>query len=154
MIRRFLVICLVAFWVGGFTFYTGVAIPEASEVLGGHREAGFITQRVTQWLNLAGVVTLAALAWNVAAGWRVAAKCERGWLGGTLAFMIATEIALLVLHPLLDGKLDSSARQILRGTNFDSWHRAYLWISTAQWFAAVAHIWFMLAVWRHEEATK
>lgn len=151
LLRRFLVVAGLAVWMGGFTFYSSFAIPAATELLGGHRQAGFITQRVTGPLNVCGAITLAILLWNVIAGWRVASHRERGWLAGTLAFLIAAEIALFVLHPLLDAKLDVASQQILPGSDFDSWHRAYLWISTAQWIASLPLLWFTLAVWRREE---
>ncbi len=149
--RRFLVVALFAFWMGGFTFYTGVAIPVASDVLGSHRAAGFITRQVTQWLNLAGGVTLVVLAWNVAADWRVATRMDRRVLVWTLGFLIACEVALLVLHPVLDARLDVAARRVVDGEGFDALHRAYLWISTAQWIAGLPYLWWTLAVWRRAD---
>jgi hypothetical protein len=152
LLRRFLVVAAFALWMGGFTFYSSFAIPAATELLeGGHRAAGFITQRVTQPLNICGVIALVLLLWNMLAGWRVASRTERGWLVGTWVFLVAGEIALIVLHPMLDAKLDIASRRILPATNFDTWHRAYLWISTAQWIAALPLLWFTLAVWRREE---
>ena len=68
--RRFLVIAAIAFWLGGFTFYSGVAIPMGVEVLGTHRAVGFITERVTNWLNVAGVVALIIFLWNLLLEWR------------------------------------------------------------------------------------
>jgi hypothetical protein len=154
LLRRFLVVALFAFWMGGFTFYTGVAIPVASDVLGSHRAAGFITREVTQWLNLAGVVTLLVLAWNVIADWRAAPPRDRKILGGTLGFMLAAEIALLVLHPLLDARLDLPARRLKAEGNFELLHHAYLWISTAQWIAGLPYLWATLAVWRRVDAAR
>src|SRR5947199_8377122 len=107
--------------MGGFTFYSSFAIPAATELLeGGHRAAGFITQRVTGPLNVCGVIALALLLWNIFAGWRDASPGERRWLAGTWLFLAAGEIALLVLHPLLDAKLDVAARRLLPETNFDN----------------------------------
>jgi hypothetical protein len=151
MLRRFLVVALFAFWMGGFTFYTGVAIPVASEILGSHRAAGFITRQVTQWLNLAGVVTLAVLAWNVVADWRAATPRDRKILAGTLAFLVVAEIALLVLHPVLDAGLDPAARRVKPEGNFEMLHHVYLWISTAQWIAGLPYLWWTLVVWRRAD---
>lgn len=151
LFRRFLVVAALAVWMGGFTFYSSFAIPAATDLLGGHRAAGFITQRVTQSLNLCGVVALVILGWNLIAGWRSSSSRQQKWLTGLLAFLIAGEIALIVLHPLLDAKVDAATQQILRGTNFDDWHRAYLWISTAQWIAALPFLALTLAVWRRED---
>ena len=69
--RTFLVVAAIAFWLGGFTFYAGVAIPMGVEVLGGHRTVGFITDGVTNWLNVAGVIALTIFAWNAWLGWRL-----------------------------------------------------------------------------------
>jgi hypothetical protein len=152
LVRRFLVVAALAVWMGGFTFYSSFAIPAATELLeGGHRAAGFITQRVTQPLNVCGAVALAILLWDLFAGWSAAARHERRWLAGTWTFLVAGEAALWVLHPLLDAKLDVASRRILPATDFDTWHRAYLWISTAQWIAALPLLWFTLAVWRRED---
>src|SRR3954466_4637636 len=101
MFRRFLVVALFAFWMGGFTFYTGVAIPVASDVLGSHRAVGFITQQVTQWLNFAGVFTLLVFAWNTVADWKSASRAERVVLGWALGILIASEAVLLAVHPML-----------------------------------------------------
>ena len=151
LLRRFLVVAAVAVWMGGFTFYSSFVIPVATDLLGSHRAAGFITQRVTQPLNICGVAALTTMFWNIAAGWRVAGTRERRWLASTWGFLALTEIVLLVLHPLLDAKLDSATQQILRNSHFEAWHRAYLWTSTAQWLAALPLVWFTLAVWQREE---
>jgi hypothetical protein len=154
LFRRFLVVCGLALWMGGFTFYSSFAIPEATEVLGGHRVTGFITQRVTSSLNLCGAIALAILLWNILSGWRVASGLERKWLVSTWALLVAGLVALFVLHPLLDAKLDPATQQVLRNSNFDAWHRSYLWISTAQWIAALPLLWFTLSVWRREDRAK
>ena len=151
LLRRFLFVLAFAGWVGGFTFYAGVVIPAATELLGSHRAAGFITQAITNPLNGIAVAALAVFFWNVRAGWPVAVARERRGLTGALSFLAAGEAALLALHPLLDARLDTVTRTIRAGTHFTAWHRAYLWISTAQWFAALALLWFMLAVWRRED---
>ena len=105
LLRRFLVVAAVAMWMGGFTFYSSFVIPVATDLLGSHRAAGFITQRVTQPLNICVVAALTIMFWNIAAGWRVAGIRERRWLAGTWGFLAVTEVVLLVLHPLLDAKL-------------------------------------------------
>src|ERR1700719_990965 len=56
-VRRFIVIAAIAWWLGGFTFYSGVAIPMGVQVLGGHRTVGVITESVTNWREVAELVT-------------------------------------------------------------------------------------------------
>lgn len=151
---RFVVIALLCFWLGGFTFYSGVAIPMAVEVLGSHREVGFITQRVTGWLNLAGAGTLLALLWNVKNCWTTARRYERWGLSGTLGLMIDAAIALIILHQVLDARLDPDLQLIKKGQNFSAWHRAYLMVSTAQWAAGLVHLWFVLSTWQRCDRNK
>ncbi len=151
ILQRFVAIALLCFWLGGFTFYSGVVIPTAVEVIGSHREVGFVTQRVTQWLNVAGVATMAALLWNIRRGWKVAESVERKWLAGTLALLVIATIALIILHAILDARLDPTAFQISPRRDFHAWHRAYLLISTAQWGTALVHVWFMLSTWQRAD---
>ena len=47
--------------MGGFTFYGGVLISTANQVLGSERDVGFVTQQVTNWLNFIGVLALIIL---------------------------------------------------------------------------------------------
>src|SRR5438270_12914669 len=68
ILRRYLSLCALLFWQGGFTFYAAVVIPTAGRVLGPtllHLRAR-ITGEATNWLNAAGVVALALLLWDVA----------------------------------------------------------------------------------------
>ena len=51
----------MALWWGGLTFYAAVVVPTGVEVLGGAAEQGFITQRVSNIINLLGALTLAVL---------------------------------------------------------------------------------------------
>lgn len=50
-------------WQGGFMFYGGVVVPTGAAVLGSEVEQGFITQSVTNYLNLAGGVC--AVLWGL-----------------------------------------------------------------------------------------
>ena len=58
VIRRMLLLVSLMFWQGGFMFYGGVVVPVGARILGSEREQGFITQSVTNYLNLAGAVCL------------------------------------------------------------------------------------------------
>ena len=142
-LRRFLVLVAFSFWMGGFTFYAGVVIPTAHEVLGSHREVGFITQQVTRWLNLSGLVALAVLAWNAAALVKASTCKDRRWLIGTLAVMAACQLALLVEHPILDHLIDAESQSLGSHARFYGWHRVFLLTAAVQWLAAMLHLWFI-----------
>jgi hypothetical protein len=147
-VRRFVVIAAVAFWLGGFTFYSGVAIPMGVEVLGGHRTVGFITERVTNWLNVAGVITLAVLLWNMVAVRPSTGKPVRILLIVTWLVMAGIEIELICLHPVLDHLLVPHAREILNEDRFDLLHHVYLISSSVQWFAGVIHVAAISIAWQ------
>lgn len=144
---RFLIMATVVVWLGGFTFYAAVVIPTAHHVLGTHLEAGFITQQVTQWLNLSGGLSVLALAANL---WRA----KRSGVSGlrplviTWILLLLTLSGLLVLHPHLDSFLDVTEHEISRRPDFYAWHRTYLIIATMQWCAAFVHLWYVLDRWR------
>jgi len=149
-LRRFLVVSAIALWMGGFTFYSGLVIPIATDVLGSHRAAGFITQRVTSSLNICGVLALAILLWNLIADRESATRQERRRLTLAWAFLAIAEIALVALHPILDAQLDRASQQIV-GAHFIAWHRTYLWISTAQWVVMLPFTWITLVVWQRAD---
>ena len=146
--RRFLVIAAIAFWLGGFPFYSGVAIPMGVQVLGGHRTVGFITERVTNWLNVAGVVTLAILLWNIMAVRPSAGKLLRITLLVTWLLMLAIEVELIVLHPVMDRLLVPHAREILDEDRFELFHHVYLISSSVQWFFGVVHVGAISIAWQ------
>src|SRR5262245_12786061 len=58
VLRRVVLLVSLTFWQGGFMFYGGVVVPVGGAILGSERQQGFITQSVTNYLNLAGAVCL------------------------------------------------------------------------------------------------
>ena len=150
--RRFLVVAVIAFWLGGFTFYSGVAIPMGVEVLGSHRAVGFITQRVTNWLNVAGVVALAIFLWNLLLARRETGIVVRRTLFGTWALMAVIEVQLIIMHPFLDRMLITQpTRQILNQDLFDLIHQVYLISTTVQWGLGMIHVCCICLVWGQRE---
>jgi hypothetical protein len=133
------------FWQGGFTFYASVVVPVGQEQLG-HVGQGFITRRVTDYLNLAGAVALLPLAWDIAAGRDPSPTRRRirwsAWLG-----MVITLVGLALLHRYLESQLDPEAYEILDRRIFRRGHRWYLWICTVQWSFCLIYMGFMLRAW-------
>jgi hypothetical protein len=152
LMRRYLFTVACGLWLGGFTFYSTVVIHTGHRVLGGLLAVGFVTQRVTYWLNLIGVVTLLILLWNVIAMWRGPCINMRWALAVTWLIMAAVQVSLFVLHLALDIVLNADTHQILDRSRFRSLHNAYLTVSTVQWAAGLLHVWFALAVWRRFDA--
>jgi hypothetical protein len=153
MLRRVVVLCLVMFWMGGFTFYAAVVVPVGTQVLGGSALQGDITQRVTNWMNLAGAVALLAWAWDLAAA--PDARRRRQLLGWALWAFMAVGLALLVWwHPRMDELRDAPeyTREIQR--SFRRLHKLYLWTSTFQWAAALGLIYLTVSRWRTIDAAR
>src|SRR5437588_3457741 len=96
LLRRLVVLAALMFWQGGFTFYAAVVVPIGQDVLGSHLEQGFITRRVTVYLNLAGAVALLPLVWDAVATRDPAAW--RRWL--RLLLWLALAVALVALYRL------------------------------------------------------
>lgn len=115
-------------WLGGFTFYALFVIPSGVAVLGDHRQFGFVTERVTLWLN---GLALAALLLDLPAlrrgrwprrCWLVAAVCTGG---------------LVALHAHAASFLDFDRREVRAPDTFYQVHRVYLLVAAVQWLAFV-----------------
>ncbi len=61
--------------------------------------------------------------------------------------MVAVQVALFGLHPVLDRMLDVETHQILQQSAFHSVHKLYMNLSTLQWGTGLLHIWLVLLVW-------
>ena len=150
MALRLSVIGALMFWLGGFTFYAAVVIPTAHDVLGSHREVGFITQAVTYWINLSGAATAALLLIHL-----LRTSDRQRWLSrglwATWVLLTAAQLALFCLHPSLDGFLDAKDHDVLDRAGFYHLHRIYLIIATVQWCAAITHVCLMVAAWRQKD---
>jgi hypothetical protein len=146
--RRFLVIAVIAFWLGGFTFYASIVIHTGHRVLGSRLETGFLTQQITHWLNLIGVIALTILLANGLADWRHANRWIKACLWLTWAIMVAVLVALYTMHPMLDRMLDFETHRIVDRSHFYGMHKSYMNLSTMQWTAGLLHLWLTLLVWR------
>src|SRR5437764_13787538 len=124
------------FWLGGLSYYAAGVVPVGQEVLGSHLRQGFITRRVTVFLNISGAVALVPLALDLWAR----DPCRRRRLLRCLlwAGLFLTLAALVRLHTQLDEMLVPGGRTLPDPAAFRPAHRLYLWVSTGQWACAVA----------------
>jgi hypothetical protein len=149
-LRRFLVVQALMLWQGGFLFYASVVVPIGTDLLGGARAQGVITARVTEWLNVAGLVCLGLLAWDAAATRDPSCRrlTARWWLIIGSAGLLG---GLWFLHLVLDYFMDPAGRVVQMHEPFRVTHGAYLWVSTAHWLMGLALAWLTLAAWRAED---
>ena len=149
LLRRFLAAVSLLFWQGGFTFYSAVVVPIGTEALTSVGQ-GFITRRVTDYLNLAGAASLALLAWELLAARDPRPARRRArilfWL------VLAAGLALLfVLHPRMDALLDPEENRVLDLGKFRRLHKVYLWISAVQWGCGLVYLLLTLRTWQAED---
>lgn len=148
-LRRFAVLQLLMLWQGGFLFYTSVVVPLGTK-LNGATGQGALTARVTEWLNLLGVVALAALALDVAFTSdpnRRRTACR--WWAWFVAFVC--QYLLFFVHVCLDHFMDDVRRRVIVREAFYPAHRVYLWVSTVQWVAGLLLVWWSVRAWRAED---
>jgi hypothetical protein len=144
LLRRWFLLWLLMFWLGGFTFYAAVVVPIGTDVLGSSLQQGAITRQVTNWLNLAGAATLGAWAVELVVSPAPTPLRQRlRWLSWCV--MAVPLLALIVLHPLMAGLLDAP---VLDKDTFRTLHRWYLWLSTVQWAAGLLLSFMTLQTWR------
>jgi len=143
LVRRGVAIAALSLWIGAIAFYGAVVVPAGGKVLGATAQ-GFVTQRVTEQLNVLALIAIAALAWNTLVARRP--RLVVAWL-----VMLAAQVALFILHPYVGALLDVTAHQVMDPDAFYTRHRIYLLVTTAQWLAAVAYGAFALAAWRAED---
>ena len=133
---QFILALAVGLWLGGLTFYAVIVVPIGTEIVGG-TEQGFITQRVTNWLNAIGVVAILGLGANV--WWRQRTRANViTWI-----LTAALQVSLLGIHPLLDGQLDLANRTVRDASWFYACHRVYLILTASIWLTCLAHVWLI-----------
>ena len=123
---------LLALWFGGFTVYAGIVIPIGSELIG-ETTQGFITQKVSFWLNLIGIIAIISLGIWIFFFQRI----KKFLL--LYALLVFSLIGQLYLHGVLTHQLDMEAMEVSSG-NFYRFHQIYLWLSTLQWLAMLGSI--------------
>jgi hypothetical protein len=147
LVRRILVVAAYAFWIGGLAFYGSVVIPIGTRVVGSHTTQGLVTQQVTWVVNLLAIPALGVLLWNLAAEWRSADRLSGRVLLSTWFLMLASQVALFVMHRVLSRILEAQAGAVLAQARFDLLHELYIKTTAVQHLAAVLHLCFVLLIW-------
>jgi len=147
--RRFLVLQTLLLWQGGFLFYTAFVVPVGTHVLGSAAAQGAITTRVTDALNVAGVLGLAALALelNYTRDPNPRRTATRWWCW---AVALLCQGLLFYLHLLMDSFMDPERTHVVIRAPFYPCHRVYLWTCTVQWAACLLLTGFTLRAWQAE----
>ena len=148
LIRQFLLLVSLMFWQGGFMFYGGVVVEVGSRVLGSDTQQGFITQSVTNYLNIAGAVCLVIWFENL---WHERRRGASKWEWGAWCLTAAMLVALVVIHPGMDQLLDARSTAVIDHSRFRLFHKAYIGISSLQWMVVLLSLLLVLQRWNRDE---
>src|SRR5215207_8541202 len=96
------------FWQGGFTFYSAIVVPVGRGLDAFHQS--LVTQRVTHYLNAAGVVAVIVLVWEGMAA-ADSSTGRRRWRWGLVAVMGVGMAILIPLHFHLDTYMASGVER-------------------------------------------
>ena len=120
----------LSLWWGGLTFYAGFVVPIGSDITDKTTQ-GFVTQRVTVWLNVLAIV-VCVLAW--CDGVR-----KRTWPVIVAWGALVASIPLIFwCHWSLTGMLDAEAFAVLVDEKvFYRQHQLYLWLTVLQWLSGI-----------------
>ena len=146
--RRMVLLVSLMFWQGGFMFYGGVVVPVGGRILGSEARQGFITQSVTNYLNLAGAVCLIVWLEHLWHDRRNgASKLEWGlWI-----FAAGSAIVLAGLHVKMDHMLSAESSSVLDPEWFGRLHKMYIWTSSLQWLACLALLFLVVLRWNRQD---
>jgi hypothetical protein len=144
-LRRFLVVEALLVWQGGFFFYAAVVVPVGTHVHGSF-DQGMVTRHVTDWMNVIGTAAVAILAWDQLTNGDPRAYRRIRW--GLWLVLAGGLPALAMIHVRIEPYIDSS----MSHQKFYQWHRAYLYVATAQWVAGLAYVAVMLRAWAKPRA--
>ena len=148
VIRRMLLLVSLMFWQGGFMFYGSVVVPVGGRILGSETKQGFITQSVTNYLNLAGAVCLIVWLEHL---WhdRQNGVSKLEW--GLWSFAAVSAIGLPGIHVQMDHLLGVESSSVLDPERFGRLHRIYLVTSSLQWLASLALLFLAVLRWHRNK---
>ena len=149
LLRSLLLLTFALFW-GGLTFYTGIAVRIAHDVLSDPMEGGLITQRVTSVLQLLGVVSAVLMLWNAAVVWKA---CRRHslWLLTCAVILSASLVGLFVVHGQLDAVISVEDAEVVDREKFVIGHRRYNQLTTVEWISSLLYLPITISAWRIQD---
>jgi RsiW-degrading membrane proteinase PrsW (M82 family) len=123
-------ITALSIWWGAFTFYAGIVIPLGMKVLGSHTEMGFITQKVTIYINIFSLIIFVFYAYCI----KNQEFTKNIFLEEIVAIsLIGFQLLLFLLHNYQTNLLDFENHKIINYNNFYFLHRIYLIVETLIW---------------------
>ena len=138
-LQRVVTTFAVTLWFGGFTLYTAYIVRVGSRIVGGVPQ-GYVTQQVTDMLNVLAAIMVGAVIVDIAASWRGTSKWMRSLQCTAWLVMAVSLVGLIIVHNMMDALLDPATLAKPDHDAFSPLHQGYQMISTFQWFASLAYI--------------
>jgi hypothetical protein len=148
VLRRMIVLVSLMFWQGGFMFYGGVVVPVGARILGSETKQGFITQSVTNYLNLAGAVCLILWLEHL---WHDRRNGVSKLEWGLWSFIAVQLIALTGIHLKMDHLLNVDSLSIIDPVWFGRLHRLYIVTSSIQWLTSLILLFVVVLRWNQHD---
>jgi hypothetical protein len=152
ILRRFLMLAFMGWWLGGLTLYTTAVLRYAHRVIANHTRVGFVTQAVTIELQWIGAAALALMLWDGLASWGPSGRRLRWARAASWGVAALAHVGLFILHLQLDAMLDFQARQVRDGMPFHGPHEAYEALVGIEWGAGLVYLLAALAAWRQMDS--
>ncbi len=149
LFRSSLLFAFALFW-GGLTFYTGIAVRIAHDVLSDPMEGGLITQRVTAVLQVLGVVSAVLMLGNAVLLWKA---CRRHSLCllSCAVILSASLVGLFVVHGQLDDVISVEDAEVMDRDRFVIGHRRYNQLTTVEWISSLLYLPITISAWRIQD---
>lgn len=145
-VRILLLLVFALFW-GGLTFYAGFVVRISHEMLIDPMQGGLITQRVTWWLQVLGVVSVVLMLLNAV----IVVKQSKRFGAALMALAAVLGVALaglFMVHGQLDSVIDVEASEIIDRDVFTIGHRRYNQLTTVEWLSCLAYLPLTIVAWR------
>ena len=142
-IQQYASVVAIVLWLGGFTFYATLVVP-SGELVVGRVPQGYVTQRVTDGLNVIGCVLLLFMLVDLMlhrkylSPWAMRARCL-----GLVVFGVGL-VMLFELHNHMDALMDRTTLAKPDRVVFKPMHQRYQMIFTFMWMATVLELAMML----------
>lgn len=152
LFRTLFLFAFALFW-GGLTFYTGIVVRIMHDVLNDPMDGGFITQRVTNVLQVLGGLVAVLMVCNA---WPALKICRRR---GAALIVCAVVLALSLVglyfvHAQLDAVISLEEGGVLDRDRFVIGHRRYNQLTTIEWIASLVYLPIAMSAWRTQDAVR
>jgi hypothetical protein len=142
-IAQYICVLSVVLWLGSFSVYSAFIVRVGAKVVGG-LEQGYVTQKVTDGLNVLAAVMLVCLAIDILLHRKYIAKLLLGLRGLSLITIAISLVLLLYFHNQLDALLDPETLDKPIHAKFSPLHQNYQMTITFMWCACIADLAIML----------